>query len=378
MSATATEQFQHQAPPPDQYQNRRSSVFGKFVDRFRSGSSPKAVNSRGGLLPDEYYENKNKNNGESSPPAEEEHVPPPAAARSRKRGSITMSASALSAKMRGGRRDTSSSNQKPVVAAPKDIWTESYQALRDDQATSELTLTYENVVSKQLPKQLKQDRQDAPLRDCSEQERSDLLMAITRGSLHKGQTDEQAEQSDDEAQAMIASCRKAVDGLISSQPSFAAAWAGLSSLTPELLEPIIDRNDMRAGLVHIVGRLSWYGQLDNKLMSSKSWNDENEFRQKQDMVRSTLAHLFRAVLELEMNCICATAGVSDPAIDSVVGWDDLSSLVRRIMQTDEEVFGIVRQNCNTDVQDELFALEGDFRMPSEEEEEKEEGKQGQE
>ncbi|RCI15974.1 hypothetical protein L249_3020 [Ophiocordyceps polyrhachis-furcata BCC 54312] len=370
MSAIAAEQFQHQAPPPDQYQNRRASVFGKFVDRFRSGNGPKVVNSRGGLLPDEYYENKIKNSGESAR-AEEEHVPPPAAARSRKRGSISVSASALSAKMRGGRRETGSSNQtSPVVAAaPKDIWTESYKALRDDRATSELTLTYEDVVSQQLPKQLKQDRQDAPLRECSDQERFDLLMAITRRSVHKGQTDEQAEQSDDEARAMIASCRKAIDGLMSAQPAFAAAWAGLCSLTPELLEPIIERNDMRAGLVHIFGRLSWYGQLENKLMNSNSWNDENEFREKEDMVRSTLSHLFRAVLELEMKCVCATAGVSDPDIDSVVGWDELSGLVRRIMQADDEVFGIVRQNCNHDVQDELCALDGDFRMPSEEEEE---------
>ncbi|RDA90829.1 hypothetical protein CP533_1551 [Ophiocordyceps camponoti-saundersi (nom. inval.)] len=383
MSALAAEQFQHQAPSPEQYHNRRSSVFGKFVDRFRNGSgAPKPVNSRGGLLPDEYYEN--KNNGEPSR-VDEEHVPPPAAARSRKRGSITMSASALSAKMRGGRSSSrsgsnqSSNNQTPVVSTPKDIWTETYKALRDNQATSELTLTYESIISQQLPKQLKQDRQDAPLRDCSEQERTDLMMAITRGSMHKGQSDEQTD--DEEAQAMLASCRNAIDGLMSAQPAFAASWAGLCSLTPglkqltwsikELLAPIIERNDMRAGLVHIVGRVAWYGQLDNKLMNSSSWNDESEFRDKEDMVRSTLAHLFRAVLELEMNCVCATASVSDPAIDSVVCWDELSGLVRRVMQTDDEVFGIVRQNCNPDVQDELFALEGDFRMPSEEEDKQE-------
>ncbi|PFH59828.1 hypothetical protein XA68_11846 [Ophiocordyceps unilateralis] len=364
MSTVAAEQFQHQAPPPEPYQGRRSSVIGKFVDRFRSGSGGlKATNSRGGLLPDDYYENKDSGGGDA--PAGEDHVPPPAAARNRKRGSITMSASALSAKMRGGRKEVATVDPTPAESAPSDLWTESYNALRDDETSSSLTLAYESIVSKQLPKLLKQDRRDKPLRGCSDEERADLMLAVTRGSM----SNKQGEQSeDDEAQAMLASCREAIAGLMSAQPNYAAAWAGFCSLTPELLQTVIERNDLRAGLVHIIGRVSWYGQLE-QVLDSNSWTDEGVFREQQGSIRANLSHLYRAVLELEMNCVCATAGVSDPDMDSVVAWDELNVMVRRIMQADDEAVFVVRQHCTAEVQDKLLPLVTDFRMPSEEDDE---------
>lgn len=78
------------------------------------------------------------------------------------------------------------------------------------------------------------------------------------------------------------------------------------------------------------------------------------------MTRGTLGHLYRSLLELEMNSVCAT----DPAHESVVAWDELGGMVRRIMQTDEELFDIVRQHCTNEVQDELLPLDTDFRMAS--------------
>lgn len=160
-------------------------------------------------------------------PAEEEHVPPPAAARARKRGSIQMSASALSAMMRGGRKEMAAVPMT-VESAPTDLWTESYNSLRDSQSLGSLTLAYESLLTKYLPNQLKQGNHDAPFRAGSDHERADLMLAIVRGCVNKKQVD----QSDDEAEAMLASCRKTLAGIMSAQPVYAASWAGFCSLTP--------------------------------------------------------------------------------------------------------------------------------------------------
>lgn len=104
-----------------------------------------------------------------------------------------------------------------------------------------------------------------------------------------------------------------------------------------LLEPMLQRADLRRALAHVVGRIPWYMGLAALLHSpnwaatpSPSWS----FQAQRVRARESLAHLYRGVLELEMNCVCAAASAWNPAAKNVVGWAGLGGLATAIKDAD--------------------------------------------
>lgn len=82
-----------------------------------------------------------------------------------------------------------------------------------------------------------------------------------------------------------------------------------------------------------------------QLLLSSSWQAEQNFRQQQSNVREKLIKLYRKVLELEMNCVCATASAWNTAAKNVVGWNTLDKLVNILVELDEQVVDIIKQHC---------------------------------
>lgn len=121
---------------------------------------------------------------------------------------------------------------------------------------------------------------------------------------------------------------------------------------------------MRGGLIHIVGRVSWYMRLA-QLLEPKSWADESLFASRRAQSRDTLVSLYRSVLELEMNCVCASNGQTNADAMDVVSWDDIRGLLSDIMRADEGVVDMVMQHCVDPVKEELLGLDADFKPPEE-------------
>ncbi|KAM4063518.1 ankyrin repeat protein [Hirsutella rhossiliensis] len=416
MSALAP---QHPPPPQQQFRAgqqdgpRRPSAFRKFVGRLRSGSLSKS-NHKGSLIPDDDdgqedghgldglnsggggNVNNNSNEGpssrapsSSSPPlalAPSPPMSPEPAARTRKRGSITHSAAAWTAKMRGagiggvgngapgnssGRRDSNASAAAPPPPAgppgiAQDLWNEAYNALRDGDATARLTSTYESIVSREVPKYLKLGG-NASLSGQSDHERAELFSAVAKAGMQKRRASQvglEDEDDDHTARDMLVATKSAVETVLPEFPIAGLAWAGLCIMTPSLLDPVIERNDMRGGLIHILGRVSWYMQLA-QLLEAKSWTDERLFADRQPQSRGALVGLFRNVLELEMNCVCASACETNAAARDVVSWNDIRGLLRDIMRADEGVVDMVMQHCVDPVKEELLGLDNDFKPPEE-------------
>ncbi|PHH82994.1 hypothetical protein CDD83_3094 [Cordyceps sp. RAO-2017] len=243
-----------------------------------------------------------------------------------------------------------------------DLWNESYNAMRDGQATGGLTSAYESIVAQQLPDHLKMGGLNSSFRGRSDHDRFELLTAITKTGLAKRRA-ATADKLDNTALAMSDAARDAVDSLISAFPAAAVAWAGLCTLTPLLLDPLVQRKDLGPGLIHVIGRIPWYMHLP-QLFSAKSWADERVFGERQDQTRYALVDLYRAVLELEMNCVCAAASSWNPAAKNVVNWDDLGAVVRSIIQADDDMANLVQQYCTPEAQDQLLRLDTDFNMPT--------------
>lgn len=131
------------------------------------------------------------------------------------------------------------------------------------------------------------------------------------------------------------------------------------------LDPVIDRSDMHGDLIHIVGRVSWYMRLA-QLFEPESWADERVFADGRAATRQALVDLYRHVLLLEMNCLCASAGESNAAARDSVSWDDFRSLVRNVMVADDAVVDMIRRSCTEDVGNGLLALDADFEPPADE------------
>lgn len=124
-----------------------------------------------------------------------------------------------------------------------------------------------------------------------------------------------------------------------------------SGLLQLLLDPIMQRADIRAGLVHVVGRIPWYMHLA-------------QLPAGEPQQRETLVRLYRRVLEFEMNCVCATASAWNAAARHVVGWAGLAKLTQRILEADDVVAAMVARHAAVELGGRLLELDTDLDMSS--------------
>ena len=85
-----------------------------------------------------------------------------------------------------------------------------------------------------------------------------------------------------------------------------------------------------------------------------SWEAYHQLQDEQRNIREKLVKLYRKVLELVMNCVCATASSWNAAAKNVVKWNTLDNLINTICDLDEQVAQIVRQNCHARAKEALL------------------------
>ncbi|KND92548.1 hypothetical protein TOPH_02895 [Tolypocladium ophioglossoides CBS 100239] len=250
---------------------------------------------------------------------------------------------------------SSSSHDAAVAAASLGLWNAAYDALRDNPGCVGLVVAYETIISQELPDSLKLGGANSSFRGKTPEQRRELLSAIAAAGLRK-RRGSKASLADDASRRVLDAAKEAVEGLWPAYPAAAVAWAGFCTLTPVrcssvypvsrhaadekrlklLLDAIMQRDDIRAGLVHVVGRIPWYMHLA-QLPSSEPQQ------------RETLVRLYRWVLEFEMNCVCATASAWNAAAKNVVGWAGLCKLTQTIREADDKVAAIVRRQGAVDM-----------------------------
>ena len=107
-----------------------------------------------------------------------------------------------------------------------------------------------------------------------------------------------------------------------------------------MLQAIVRREALRAPLIHVVGRLSFYMDLAG-LLTPTAWADYRLYCELLNLVRDLLVRLYRMLLELEMNCVCATASTWNMAAKHAVAWKELPGLTQTIRDLDAKVVAIV-------------------------------------
>jgi hypothetical protein len=101
-----------------------------------------------------------------------------------------------------------------------------------------------------------------------------------------------------------------------------------------------------------------------QLLLGSSWEADNRFREQQAAVREKLVKLYRKVLELEMNCVCATASTWNAGAKNVVGWNTMDKLVTTLLDLDAQVVQLVQQHCTAQSRDSMLERYKDVDMLS--------------
>ncbi|ATY63788.1 ankyrin repeat domain [Cordyceps militaris] len=223
-----------------------------------------------------------------------------------------------------------------------DLWNAAYDSLRDGPSTSGLVLTYESIVSQELPSHMKTGGMTMNFRGRSDEDRLRLLQEIMGAGLGK-RRGSRTNQGESQARTTIDAAKAAIDAVVPLYMSSAVAWAGICTMTPLLLDPILRLDYMYAGFSHVLGRIDFYMTLASLLVPG-SWRDEAKFRSQQDAVRDQISRQYRKILEFEMNCVCAAGSAWNPAAKNVVDWNGLAGMIKRIEEADEELVDRIKVN----------------------------------
>ncbi|KAI6777679.1 Glycolipid 2-alpha-mannosyltransferase-like protein [Emericellopsis cladophorae] len=110
-----------------------------------------------------------------------------------------------------------SARPHPEAGLSRDLWDEAYDALRLDPSTASLVVTYESIISQELPEDVKLD----------------LMTAIATAGLSKRRGSKSSEV-DDSTPRTLEHTKRIVESQLDDFPSTALAWAGLCTLTPTI------------------------------------------------------------------------------------------------------------------------------------------------
>ncbi|KAG9255553.1 uncharacterized protein F5Z01DRAFT_547462 [Emericellopsis atlantica] len=237
----------------------------------------------------------------------------------------------------------------PEAALSRDLWDEAYDALRLDPSTASLVVTYESIISQELPEDVKSVvRGTLSPSDGNTDRRLDLMTAIATAGLSKRRGSKSSEV-DDSTPRTLEHTKRIVESQLEDFPSTALAWAGLCTLTPLLLDPILGHAQFRRGMVHVIGRIPWYMHLTH-LMQCPSWVDagdfearQHEFAVRRDRSRDAITKVYRRVLEFEMNCVCAAASAWNSVAKHAVRWKTIDKMVDGIYESDEAARELVNE-----------------------------------
>lgn len=264
--------------------------------------------------------------------------------------------------------------QSAHAVLSRELWDEAYDKLRLDRSTAGLVVTYESIISQELPEELKTTTRGAlSSSDGDTDRRTELMTSIATAGLAK-RRGSKTSQVDDVSRMVVEYSKRAVAVELNEYPATALAWSGICVLTPVswpplahqptfcphpefhiltnpqlLIDPILHHDEFRRGAIHVIGRISWYMRLVHMLLSMPRFGagsqggdpSKREAERRYEGARDSTVRLYRRVLEFEMNCICATASAWNQVAKNAVRWSTIGELVDTICQDDEQLVALV-------------------------------------
>ncbi|KAF7555210.1 hypothetical protein G7046_g6611 [Stylonectria norvegica] len=232
------------------------------------------------------------------------------------------------------RRDSRFNDEETAAQISLQLWDAAYTTLKNDFRSTGLVLAYEGIIAQELPDDQKLGVNGNP-GDIPSDKRMTIMNTIASTSISKGLSDK-ATLVDDSPREILVFARETVADLSVSYPSAALAWAGICTLTPFLLDPLLKHPDIKAALLYLMSDISRFMAF-SQLLLQQTWKTEEDYRDLAARTRQALLDLYRKILELEMNCVCAAASSWNMAAKNVVDWKGWDQMVQAIRDSDAEV-----------------------------------------
>lgn len=136
----------------------------------------------------------------------------------------------------GAQANYPSPNPKIHTEAPlsRELWEDAYDSLRLDPSTSSLVVTYESIISQELPDDLKllsHGTLSPGTSEADKERRMELMSAIVSAKMNK-RRGSKTSQASEMPKVVLEHSKKTVEGVWDEFPSAALAWAGICTLTP--------------------------------------------------------------------------------------------------------------------------------------------------
>ncbi|KAF4974413.1 hypothetical protein FZEAL_8687 [Fusarium zealandicum] len=246
-----------------------------------------------------------------------------------------------------------SATEEDERAHEVELWNTAYDALKRDTTSAGLVTAYESIIAHALPDALRPDHHGNTNGLPQEGERRFELMSMiaTSGLSREVSAESKNDSGDDDAREILVDARATISRMLEKQASAGIAWAGICSLTPLLLDPLLRHKELRCGLVHLTDTIPHFMALPRTLHPA-SWSSPEDFQRIQPHVRQTLLDLYRRILEYEMNIVCAAASAWNMAARNVVDWQGWEAMDDAVRAKDHELMADVKRYGT----DELKAL----------------------
>lgn len=219
-----------------------------------------------------------------------------------------------------------------------EIWNAAYDALKRDPQSAGLVIAYETIISQELPDVLRPGHHGNPNGLPAEHERRvDLMTRIAESGLDRQiSMGSKSDSEDNDAREILIETRRTVSDLMAQKTCAAVAWAGISSLTPLLLDPLLRHDDIRQGFIYLTSNIQHFMLLP-RVLHVKSWNFPADHQRICPQVRQTLIDLYRRLLEYEMNIVCAAGSAWNMAARNVVDWKGWTAMIDAVREKDDDI-----------------------------------------
>ncbi|RYC55609.1 hypothetical protein CHU98_g10599 [Xylaria longipes] len=209
------------------------------------------------------------------------------------------------------------------------LWMEAYDSL--NQEDEDLVHTYEVLLTAQSSTAYAADGIVNLFMGCQRPMRMSLMKSLARDAIAKAEQNSSYLEGVVTAAELLGMVSNGVGKLLDAYPLAGMILSGVAVVLPVIVKPIKARKLIATCLKHVLEQTEWYMSLSRTLLKA-NWSDDKSFAQHRGAMRNALIQLYKALLQLEMRCVCRyydshVIKASLKEMLSLVDWDgDLKSL----------------------------------------------------
>lgn len=209
------------------------------------------------------------------------------------------------------------------------LWMEAYDSLTQEE--EDLAHTYEILLTTHSGTAYAVDGIVNLFTGCSRPNRINLMTSLARDAIAKAEKNSSHLEGVVTAAELLGIVSNGVSKLLNAYPIAAMVLSGVAVVLPVIVKPIKARTLIATCLKHVLEQTEWYMSLSRALLEN-NWSDSSLFARHRGVMRNALVQLYKALLQLEMRCVCRYFDSREilPSLKemlSLVDWDgDIKSL----------------------------------------------------